>query len=164
MTTRQGSLALLEDEVAQRLLQSPLPARLAYTWTDGTPRVVPIGFHWNGEELVFGTPTDAPKMRALRDGMRVAATIDTGEMPYKVLLIRGTVRTDVVEGVAPEYEAMTMRCLGAEQGAAWLTNLRAMTTDMARVYLTPDWVGIIDFETRFPSAIERAMERAAGAQ
>ncbi|MHA3838035.1 pyridoxamine 5'-phosphate oxidase family protein [Terrabacter sp. AAH1] len=164
MTTRQGSLALLEDEVAQRLLQSPLPARLAYTWTDGTPRVVPIGFHWNGEELVFGTPTDAPKMRALRDGMRVAATIDTGEMPYKVLLIRGTVRTDVVEGVAPEYEAMTMRCLGAEQGAAWLTNLRAMTTDMARVYLTPDWVGIIDFETRFPSAIERAMEQAAGAQ
>ncbi|KJK11593.1 pyridoxamine 5'-phosphate oxidase [Terrabacter sp. 28] len=164
MTTRQGSLALLEDEVAQRLLQSPLPARLAYTWTDGTPRVVPIGFHWNGEELVFGTPTDAPKMRALRDGMRVAATIDTGEMPYKVLLIRGTVRTDVVEGVAPEYEAMTMRCLGAEQGAAWLTSLRAMTTDMARVYLTPDWVGIIDFETRFPSAIERAMERAAGAQ
>ena len=155
MTTRQGSLALL---------QSPLPARLAYTWTDGTPRVVPIGFLWNGEELVFGTPTDAPKMRALRDGMRVAATIDTGEMPYKGLLIRGTVRTDVVEGVAPEYEAMTMRCLGAEQGAAWLTNLRAMTTDMARVYLTPDWVGIIDFETRFPSAIERAMERAAGAQ
>lgn len=164
MTTRQGSLALLEDEVAQRLLQSPLPARLAYTWTDGTPRVVPIGFLWNGEELVFGTPTDAPKMRALRDGMRVAATIDTGLMPYKVLLIRGTVRTDVVEGVAPEYEAMTMRCLGAEQGAAWLTSLRAMTTDMARVYLTADWVGIIDFEARFPSAIERAMERAAGAQ
>ena len=163
MTTRQGSLALLEHEVAQRLLRSPLPARLAYTWTDGTPRVVPIGFHWNGKELVFGTPTDAPKMHALRDGVRVAATIDTSEMPYKVLLVRGTVRTDVVEGVAPEYEAMTMRCLGEEQGAAWLTTLRGMTTDMARVFLTPDWVGIIDFETRFPSAVERAMERSAGA-
>ena len=43
--------------------------------------VVPIGFHWNGEELVFGTPPDAPKMKALRDGDRVAVTIDTDEMP-----------------------------------------------------------------------------------
>jgi hypothetical protein len=68
MTTQQGNLALLEDDVAQRLLRSPLPARLAYQWTDGTPRVIPIGFHWNGAELVFGTPPDAPKMKALRDG------------------------------------------------------------------------------------------------
>ncbi|KRF35739.1 pyridoxamine 5'-phosphate oxidase family protein [Terrabacter sp. Soil810] len=70
-----------EDEVAQRLLRSRLPARLAYSWTDGSPRVVPIGFHWNGEELVFGTPPDAPKMKVLRDGDRVAVSIDTDEMP-----------------------------------------------------------------------------------
>ena len=81
MTTRRGSLALLEDEVAQRLLRSRLPARLAYSWTDGSPRMVPIGFHWNGEELVFGTPPDAPKMKVLRDGDRVAVSIDTDEMP-----------------------------------------------------------------------------------
>jgi hypothetical protein len=30
---------------------------------------------------------------------------------------------------------------------------------MSRIYIRPDWVGIIDFETRMPSAIERAMER-----
>ena len=163
MTTRQGSLALLEDEVAQRLLRSRLPARLAYSWTDGSPRVVPIGFHWNGEELVFGTPPDAPKMRALRDGDRVAVSIDTDEMPYKVLQIRGRVRTDTVEGIAPEYEALTVRMLGEEQGQAWLGNLRAITTHMSRVFVRPEWVAILDFETRFPSAIERAMEEAASA-
>ena len=161
MTTRQGSLALLEDEVAQRLLRSPLPARLAYSWTDGSPRVVPIGFHWNGKELVFGTPPDAPKMRALRDGDRAAVSIDTDEMPYKVLQVRGRVRTDTVEGIAPEYEETTVRMLGEEQGRAWLTNLRAITTHMSRVFVTPEWVAILDFETRFPSAIERAMEAAA---
>ncbi len=163
MTTRQGSLALLDDEVAQRLLRSPLPARLAYSWTDGSPRVVPIGFHWNGEELVFGTPPDAPKMRALKDGDRAAVSIDTDEMPYKVLQIRGRVRTDTVEGIAPEYEETTVRMLGEEQGRAWLTNLRAITTHMSRVFVTPEWVAILDFETRFPSAIERAMEEAASA-
>lgn len=163
MTTRQGSLALLEDDVAQRLLRSPLPARLAYSWTDGSPRVVPIGFHWNGEELVFGTPPEAPKMRALKDGDRVAVSIDTDDMPWKVLQVRGRVRTDTVEGIAPEYETMTIRMLGEEQGRAWLANLGAITTHMSRVFVRPEWVAVLDFETRFPSAIERAMEEAASA-
>lgn len=163
MTTQQGSLALLEDEVAQRLLQSPRPARLAYQWTDGTPRVVPIGFHWNGTEIVFGTPPDSPKMKALHDGARVAVSIDTDEMPYKVLQIRGTLRMDTVDGVAPEYEAMCLRTLGQEQARAWLDNLRAITTTMTRLFVRPDWVAVLDFETRFPSAVERAMEAAANA-
>src|SRR5262245_23495243 len=101
MTSRQGSLELLQDPVAQRLLQSRLPARLAYSWTDGSPRVIPIGFHWTGSEIFFGTPPDSPKMRAFRDGTKVAVTIDTDEMPYQVLQIRGTARTDVVDGIAP---------------------------------------------------------------
>lgn len=163
MTTEQGSLALLEDEVARRLLQSPLPARLAYQWTDGTPRVVPIGFHWNGTELVFGTPPDAPKTKALPDGTWAAVTIDTAEMPYKVLMLRGRVRSDTVEGIAPEYEAMTLRTLGEEQGRQWLAYLGTISTAMTRIFLRPEWVAVIDFETRFPSAIERAMERAASA-
>ncbi len=70
MPTQQGDLALLDDPVAQRLLQSTIPARFAYTWTDGTPRVVPIGFHWNGEEIVLGTFPDAPKMKRCVTGRR----------------------------------------------------------------------------------------------
>jgi hypothetical protein len=31
---------------------------------------------------------------------------------------------------------------------------------MARIFIQPEWVGVLDFETRFPSAIERAMARA----
>ncbi|GAB3078407.1 hypothetical protein GCM10027053_48400 [Intrasporangium mesophilum] len=162
MTSRQGTISLLDDPVAQRLLRSPRPARLAYTWTDGSPRVIPIGFHWNGTEIVFGTPTDSPKMQALVAGTRVAVTIDTDEMPYKVLMVRGTIRTDVVEGIAPEYEEMTIRSLGDEAGRQWLATLGAMMSHMARIYVTPEWVGMLDFETRFPSAIERMMEHASG--
>lgn len=163
MTTKQGDISLLNDPVAQRMLQSTVPARFAYNWTDGTPRVVPIGFHWNGSEIVLGTPADAPKMKALRDGDAVAVTIDSDTMPYKVLLVRGTIRMDVVDGIAPEYEAMTMRTLGEEAGRDWLANLRPICPHMARVFIKPNWVGVIDFEARFPNAIERAMEKA-GAQ
>ncbi len=159
MPTRQGDLGLLNDPVAQRLLQSRIPARLAYTWHDGTPRVIPIGFHWNGTELVLGTPPDAPKMHALRHGAKVALTIDSDTMPYDVLLVRGTVRLDSVEGIAPEYEAMTKRVFGEEQGQAWLDTMRPLSPRMARIFVQPEWVGILDFETRFPSSLERAMER-----
>ena len=29
------------------------------------------------------------------------------------------------------------------------------------IFITPSWVAILDFEQRFPSALERAMARAA---
>ena len=162
MATQQGSLALLDDPVAQKLLQSTLPARLAYNWSDGTPRLVPIWFHWNGQEIVLGGPPDAPKMKVLRDGDKVALTIDSDSMPYKVLTIRGSVRIDAVDGVSPEYSASSRRVLGEEQGQAWLNQIGPIMPRMSRIFMRPEWVGILDFETRFPSAVERAMERAAG--
>jgi hypothetical protein len=163
MTSRQGSLDLLQEPVAQQLLQAAIPAHFAYQWTDGTPRVVPIWFHWNGEEIVLGTPMEAPKLKALRDGQSVAISIDTETMPYRVLEIRGTVRMDVVEGIPPEYESMTYRNFGEEAGQAWLKTLAPISPRMTRVFIHPEWVALLDFETRYPSALESAME-AAGAQ
>lgn len=103
MTTQQGSLDLLQDPVAQRLLTGPYLARVAYTWTDGTPRVIPIWFHWNGKEIVLGTPPDAPKVKALQTNPKVALTIDDAAPPWKVLLVRGTARVTIADGVSPEY-------------------------------------------------------------
>src|SRR5689334_21724889 len=103
MATKQGDLALLNDPVAQQLLQSATPARLAYLWHDGTPRVVPIWFHWDGREIVFGTPPTAPKLRALSKNGKVALSIDGATWPYKALQIRGTARVEMVAGVVPEY-------------------------------------------------------------
>jgi PPOX class probable F420-dependent enzyme len=160
MATVQGNLALLNDPVAQKLLQSAIPARLAYIWTDGSPRSIPIWFHWNGQQIVLATPPDAPKMKALRQNPRVALTIDDNEMPYKVLMIRGTATVEVVEGVVPEYAAAAVRYFGQEQGQAWLDQVGGLMSQMARVNIQPEWVGIIDFEQRFPSAVERAMARA----
>ncbi len=157
MPTKQGDPALLNDPVAQRMLHSTVPARFAYNWSDGTPRVIPIGFHWNGEAIVLGTPPDAPKMKVLKNGDQVALTIDSDTQPYKVLLIRGPIRIDLVEGIAPEYAAMSKRVMGEEGAAAWLAQLAPICPRMNRVFIQPSWVGILDFETRFPSAIERAM-------
>jgi hypothetical protein len=160
MPTQQGDVSLLHDPVAQNLLRSPIPARLAYVWTDGTPRVVPIAFHWNGAEIVLGTQSGAPKMKALMDGAKVALSIDSDTFPYKVLMVRGSVQTEVVDGLTPEYEAACIKSLGEEGGRAWIQNFRQMCPRMARITVTPEWVAIQDFETRFPHEIERAIENA----
>lgn len=144
---------VLADDVARELLSSVEPARFAYTWTDGSPRVVPIWFHWDGSDIVLGTPANAPKLKALRNGSRVALTIDTSAWPHHVLLVRGTVTLEMVDGVVPEYAAAAERYFGPEQGRAWAETLRKAGATMARIAVTPTDARVIDFETRYPSAV-----------
>ncbi len=153
MPVIQGSLDLLQHPASQQLLQSKIPARLAYIWTDGTPRVVPIWFHWNGKELVLATPPKAPKLKALAKNPNVALTIDDNAFPHKVLLIRGTARLEPVKGIVPEYAQAAERYFGVQQGKGWVAQLQSMVQEMVRITITPEWVGLLDFQTRFPSAL-----------
>ncbi|MGH9547354.1 MAG: pyridoxamine 5'-phosphate oxidase family protein [Terriglobales bacterium] len=153
MTVRQGDLALLEHPASKELLQSKIPARLAYVWTDGTPRVVPIWFHWNGKEFVMATPPKAPKLKALAKNPKVSLTIDSNDFPHKVLLVRGTARLESVEGIVPEYAAAAERYFSPEVAQAWMNQLRTRISSMVRIVIVPEWVGLLDFETRFPSAL-----------
>lgn len=153
MPVKQGGLELLEHPVSKELMQSRIPARLAYIWTDGTPRVVPIWFHWDGKEFVLATPPKAPKLKALARNPKVALTIDDNTFPHKVLSVRGTAHLQTVEGIVPEYAAAAERYFGREQGQAWVAQLRGTTPSMVRIAITPEWVGILDFQTRFPSAL-----------
>lgn len=149
----QGGLDLLQHPAAQELLHSKIPARLAYVWMDGTPRVIPIWFHWNGHELVMASPPKAPKLKALAKNPKISLTIDDNTFPHKVLLIRGTARLEAVEGIAPEYAASAHRYFSPEMAEGWLSQLRTMVSSQVRIIITPEWVGLLDFETRFPSAL-----------
>jgi hypothetical protein len=50
--------------------------------------------------------------------------------------------------------------MDSDAAEQWLATMRSITPEMAVIYVRPEWVGIIDFEARFPSALERRMERA----
>jgi len=153
MPVKQGGLELLQHPASQSLLKSTIPARFAYVWTDGTPRVVPVWFHWNGREIVVATPPKAPKLKALRKNPKVALTIDDNEFPHKVLLVRGTARMETLKGVVPEYAMAAERYFGKEQGEAWVKQMGNMIQEMVRITVTPEWAGLLDFQTRFPSAL-----------
>src|SRR5438874_12387265 len=120
MPVTQGDLSLLQHPAAKELLQSKIPARLAYVWMDGSPRVIPIWFHRNGSEYVVGTPTKAPKLKALANNPRVSLTIDDNTFPDKVLVVGGTEQIKTVDGDLPEYAIAAERYFGREQEQAWV--------------------------------------------
>lgn len=153
MPCKQGDLALLQHPTSQALLNSKIPARLAYIATDGTPRVIPIWFHWNGHDIVMASPPKAPKLKALARNPKVSLTIDDNTFPHSVLLVRGTARLEPLNGIVPEYATAAERYFGPEQGDAWVKNLASMISSMVRITITPEWVGLLDFQTRFPSAL-----------
>src|SRR4051812_15216979 len=100
----QGDTRLLDTPTAQRLLTgSTQMARLAYTAKDGTPRLIPVNFLWNGEEVVVAAFAGTYKIRDLRARPDVAITIDTADGPPQALMLRGKVTLAEVEGVLPEY-------------------------------------------------------------
>lgn len=161
MPTQHGDLALLNDPIALELLAAPIPAHLSYVWTDGSPRVIPIGFTWTGTESVTGTPDNAPKLKALQNGDQVAVTIDSYTPPYHVLYIRGIARLSPYDGIVPEWAMAGERLMGKESGQAFVQMvdgmLKAGVLKFIRLAVQPTWVGILDFEKRFPSGIEKGM-------
>jgi PPOX class probable F420-dependent enzyme len=157
LEAEQGDLVLLDHPVARELLQSARPARLAYIARDGTPRVVPLVFHWTGEEIIVSSWPDDPKVAALREHPAVALTVDTDAPPFRVLSIRGTAVVTLVDGMPDESLPTFTRYFGAAQARAQIEQMERMSDRSARIAIRPNWVGVLDFETRFPSGMTRRM-------
>ncbi len=157
----QGDLRLLQTEAAQRLLHSAIPARFAFVWSDGTPRVIPTWFHWDGTEIVSATYAAGPavgirhaahRIEVLRANPHVALIIDTDGFPPDALTIRGLATVEEVDGVVPEYLLAARRYLGDEAAEAFAAQVGQPGTRQVRIAVRPTWVGLIDFQSRLPSA------------
>jgi hypothetical protein len=154
LTVQQSEVTeVLNRPISQELLARDL-TRLAYVAKDGTPRTIPIGFVWNGTEIVMCTAKNAPKLPALRDNPAVALTIDTEVHPPRILLIRGRAALDVVDGIPDEYfEANGTYEMTPEQRVEWEAEVRSLYDGMVRIVVSPTWAKLIDFETTLPSAV-----------
>ena len=161
--TKNEITEVLNRPLSQELLARDI-TRLAYVAKDGTPRTIPIAFTWNGEQIVLCTSKNAPKLHSLRANPAVALTIDTEVHPPKILLIRGTVELDPVDGIPEEFLQMNgTYAMSAEQRVEWEREVRSLYDDgMVRIVITPTWAKLIDFETTLPSAVEElAAQRSA---
>jgi hypothetical protein len=154
---------VMAKPIAQHLLlDSPIPARLAYVGVDGDPRVVPVGFLWDGEKVSVGSAVTSAKVEALRQNPRVAITIDTEDLPPRVLLIRGAAKVEVVDGVAEEFIKASKKRVPDEVWEGWLQGQHALYSQMALITIEPDWAKLIDFETTIPKAQEDMIRARQG--
>jgi hypothetical protein len=152
----------LSQEGSRDLLENATLLRLAYNGRDGLPRVIPIGFLWNGTAIVICTVMTAPKVRALRSRPDAALTIDVGSTPTEArsLLIRGAAKVDIVEGVPPEYLAAANKSLDAEQSAQFEVEVTRLYDQMARISIVPSWARFYDFGAgRLPSFLQDLIEQ-----
>jgi len=153
----------LEHPGARSLLDSATLLRLAYNGSDGLPRVIPIGFYWNGSRVVVCTAATAPKVEALSARPNVAITIDVGDTPAeaKALLVRGVAGVDIVDGVPDEYLAASRKALGADQFTDFERQVRSLYDRMARISVEPTWARFYDFGAgRMPSFLTKLVGRA----
>jgi nitroimidazol reductase NimA-like FMN-containing flavoprotein (pyridoxamine 5'-phosphate oxidase superfamily) len=148
---------------AQELLASPSAAHLAYLGSDRTPRVIPVGFFWTGEQVVIATATTSPKVAALSARPDVALSIDAGDTPEqaRALSIRGRASVEIVDGVVAEYLAAARKTMDAEAVAEFERNVRGMYKQMARIAITPHWARYYDFGAgRMPRFLRELAEQS----
>jgi hypothetical protein len=145
---------------SQALIASRVPLRIAYTALDGTPRVIPINYHRDGSTLVIASALKSAKVAALRANPRVALTVDSEDMPPKILLMRGAASVEVVDGVPEVFLSAARRRTPEAYWDTWVGGVATLYPQMAVITITLDWAKLIDFETSAPKA-EEDLARAA---
>jgi hypothetical protein len=145
--------------IAQELLRDEPILHLSYTGRDGGPRVIPIGYIWDGASFQMWTIPGSHKVPALQADPRVAITIDIPGPPPRVLLVRGRAALATVDGVPDGYIQASHRTLPPEARADFETQVRALYEQMTVISVTPQWARLLDFETTLPSAVEKLVRQ-----
>ena len=160
----------LADELghpdAQELLRTQSLTRLAYNGLDGFPRVIPIGFRWDGERFVMTTAPTAPKVRALAVRPQVALTIDSSDPSSsnlnpasRALYVRGLATIEVSDAALDEYLAKSVEGLNEDDRRAGEAKLRSIHQGMALILVEPRWARYYDFGAgRVPAFLARLGE------
>jgi len=149
---------VLGKPIAQRLLASNIPARRAYTGRDGTARVIPIAFGYNGSTIEMWTVPNSAKVQALLTNPQVALTVAP-----RVLLVRGTASVETVDGVPQGYLDASEKVTPADEFEVWKAGVLQLYDRMAHIEITPTWAKLLDFETTVPQAVEELAVRKFGA-
>jgi hypothetical protein len=115
--------------------------------TAGFPRVLPIGFWWDGAAIVVCTATTAPKVEAIRARPKVGLVIDEGDTPAtaRALMLRGSAEVEIVDGVPDEFIAASTKRLSGADAGQYAAIARQTYPAMARIRIPVEWARFYDF-------------------
>jgi len=151
---------VLAKPIAQELLKSNIPARVAYIALDGTPRVIPVGYWVGPDDIRFYSPVNSRKIDAMRANPNVSVSIDTtGQMPPRILTLRGTVSINIIDGIPQQYLEASLKNIGPEAFVGFEDNVRAMYKQMAEIIIDVTWAKLIDFEETLPEPVQEIIDQ-----
>ena len=133
-----SSQNLFADPVAQKLLYAATPARFAYTGLDGAPRVIPIGWEWDGSALL--DVDRAP----VGEGARPAARPPRGgddrhqRLPAEGPAGPGTATVRRSRASLEGYLEAGHKNVGDDQYDEWVAGVRSLDDLMVEIRITPD--------------------------
>ncbi len=117
---------LSESEVAAFLDEPGHLLRLATTDEDGYPRLVPIWFIRQGDEILFTPRGPSVFLANIRRDPRVALSIDEDPLPYRKVTVQGDAR--IVHDVGNDdewrdlYRSIAKRYIPAEAAEAYVSD------------------------------------------
>lgn len=117
------TLAPLDAAGRDAFLERDAPALCAAIATvqpDGSPRVVPIWYRWDGERMLVWSGAGRRWVRDLLAEPRVAVSVHEHAAPWPAVVLRGraSVRTGTVAELRDEIEAIVRRYVPADEIAA----------------------------------------------
>jgi len=157
-------VADLQQPGALELLRSPRPGALGVTTgPDGYPRVIPIGFLWNGTAVVVCTRANrAESRRAGETTTRCADDRHHGPARQGAPAARHREHRDSGWRPRPEYLAAAAKSTQGDELAAFEAGVRGLYKEMARITITPSWARFYDFGAgRLPTFLRRLVEPGA---
>src|SRR5215475_11988988 len=89
-------------------------AHLATVMHDGSPQVTPIWIDYKAGRVVFNTDRGRVKARNLKEGSKVALSIQDPDNAYRYVQIRGQIAKLTEEGAGSHIDALAKKYMGVD--------------------------------------------------
>ncbi len=144
------TLAPLDVTLRDALLERVDPALCAAISTvrpDGSPRVVPVWYRWDGERILVWSGAERRWVRDLRAEPRVAISVHEHTAPWSAVVLRGRASVEIgtLSELCDEIEAIVRRYVPAGKVASTIASyddgslhaLVAIEPELVEAWATP---------------------------
>ena len=90
-------------------------AHVATVMADGSPQVTPVWIDYRNGRIAFNTARGRVKDKNLKEGSRIALSVQDPDNPYRYVQVRGTVAKVTEQGANENIDALAKKYMGVEK-------------------------------------------------
>jgi len=90
-------------------------AHIATVMADGSPQVTPVWIDYRNGRIAFNTARGRVKDKNLKEGARIALSIQDPDNPYRYVQVRGTVAKVTEDGADQHIDALAKKYMGVDK-------------------------------------------------